>query len=208
MQRRSIDDQWYIDICDRVDASLAKLHDITDINQLERLLAGVHIVNQSHIYHYAPAPREAYMVYQQMLEMTPEWYKQDLVITKGEFANGYELYETNGPIMRYGQFIEFLEANEGEGDDDFGVCSDWAKIDELGNSFGGFYEYGRDSEEYKHAFKLTLDKNLRLLRKLPFPPNLIRASVTYGCGRRDESVRESNFYCTWVLRKLAQSMEQ
>jgi hypothetical protein len=172
-------------------------------------------------------------IHERIRELEPEHYKTPLQLSKQEVVNGYHLYDISNEnlmeVEEYQELVSLLEEDEPremssfqdfllEGDkhprymsfDDFfelyskHACSDWAKMDELGECFKGFWEYPEGSLERKHAFDLTYDMNARLLYKLPFPKRFLLKTIEIGCDNRQECVRYSNFIGVWVQRKRAQ----
>ena len=83
------------------------------------------------------------------------------------------------------------------------ACSDWSKQDKYGESYGGFWKYSEDSYEFKNAYTLSREDNLKSLLKLPYPREFILETINIGCNNRLESVRYSNFLCEWMKRKIA-----
>jgi len=153
--------------------------------------------------------------------LTPEEYRNGAVdIAEGEVVNGYELYpEFSRRIPLNIHFAlferlarryfldppeidmtlqEFLEAYRST------ACSDWAKMDDRGSSFGGFWDYPEGSPERENAMNLTFDSNARKLFKLPFPKGFLIKTIEMGCEYRMESVRFSNFLGVWFQRKILQ----
>jgi hypothetical protein len=83
------------------------------------------------------------------------------------------------------------------------ACSDWSNQDKYGESYGGFWKYSEDSYEFKNAYTLSREDNLKSLLKLPYPREFILETINIGCNNRLESVRYSNFLCEWMKRKIA-----
>jgi hypothetical protein len=82
------------------------------------------------------------------------------------------------------------------------LCSDWNKMDENGESFGGFWKYPEGSEERENAYTLQGEANQKALLALPFPYRLIRWTIEFGCPRRCESVKFTRECCQWVHEKI------
>ena len=106
---------------------------------------------------------------------SPKGFKIPIVINKGDVIHGHKiimniiedenkkhislpLYEEikekwdmpNGKLDNYDTFHdEFREV----------ACSEWSKSDVKGESYGGYWKYPEDSEEYKNAYFLTFEEN-------------------------------------------------
>lgn len=91
------------------------------------------------------------------------------------------------------EFMEWIEAE---------CCSDWAKQDQHGECYGGYWEYPEGSYEKEHAWELSKKKNFECLCDLPYPREAIKYTIELGCENRQESVRYSNFLCEWTKRKM------
>ena len=81
------------------------------------------------------------------------------------------------------------------------MCTDWCKMDQHGNDFAGYWR-SEDPAVKSRAFYLSMAANIWHLYQLPFPKQLLLKSVNVGCARRQESVRDSNFYLV-VFQKYA-----
>ncbi len=81
-------------------------------------------------------------------------------------------------------------------------CSDWKKMDEHGECFGGFWNYPEGSYERENAGKLSYQKNIKCLWNLPWPKHFIIYTVKRGCNDRMESVRYSNEFCEMMYRSI------
>lgn len=147
-------------------------------------------------------------------EKSPNFYKISIIMSKTEIVNGYNLYdlnEKNGKIFDYQHFTKLTELfhtkntmNKAQFMTKYwnDTCSDWAKQDECGECFAGYWKYPEDSEEYKNRFHLTKTANGEALYKLPYSHALIFETIEIGCGNRQESVRYTNFLCEVIKRKL------
>ncbi len=145
----------------------------------------------------------------------PEWYKIPVQINKNEKINGYELYDKlddDIPWFRYDYFLKleklFNEQNTMDEEEfytkyDEKVCTDWCKMDEHGECYGGFWKYPDGTEEKSNAWNLSREANGVALFRLPYSHALIFETISYGCNTRQECVRFSNFMCEYVKRKLA-----
>ncbi len=127
---------------------------------------------------------------------------------ESEIVNGYALYSIHDDIMDYEQFVEMYNKRTiGVNDElfrewlDDHCCSDWAKQDKNGECYGGYWSYPDGSYEKENAYELSREDNLNALCALPYPREIIKDTVTIGCGNRMESVRYSNCMCEWVKRK-------
>jgi hypothetical protein len=159
-------------------------------------------------------------------KITPELYKNTIVsMIEKEEINGYKLMHFTGNFIDYSSFKiindiwdckykytdkewikqehpvpdltekEFMELYNKI------TCTDWSKMDEHGECFGGFWQYPEGSLERENAFELTGNKNGRCLWKLPFPKYFLIKTIEIGCGNREESVRYSNHLGVWMSRK-------
>lgn len=139
-----------------------------------------------------------------------------VVVTRhDEVVNGYKLYDYEGTFYSMKQMMEYVKewntvADSGkdmtyeEFKDKINVCSDWGKMDEHGNSFGGFWLSPKGTPQYENAYTLSLKANLKALYDLPFPKKLLIQTVSMGCSMRRESVRDSNFYMILFQRQVEQ----
>lgn len=143
-------------------------------------------------------------------------YNQDLIITDEETTNGFQLYSIEGPLLVEGGYLELVRQWQDTIDTDNVplhifyyrcrelMCTDWSKKDPNGDSFGGYWKYPEDLFEWNHASRLTMEKNVRELYKLPWPTQILLETIEMGCDNRLESVRYSNFICEWICRKYRQ----
>jgi len=142
-------------------------------------------------------------------------YEQELHMSENETVNGYKLYNTqNGKsILRrqdYEKCVEMWKNNKQYTHEEFmqlydeGACSDWAKIDAHGESYGGYWKYPDGSPGKQNAWHLTRKENGEALWNLPYPKEVIFETIEIGCGNRMESVRYTNFLCEWIKRKMEQ----
>jgi hypothetical protein len=163
-------------------------------------------------YPYIPGGA-ASLVQDRMEALEPRAYRQPLTMSETETVNGYALYDTKEPIMYYNEFKrlsalmqdstpmtldEFMEKY------DETSCKDWGMMDEHGECFGGYWDYPEGSLVRQNALWLTMNRNGRLLYKLPYSKQFLIASIDYGCERRLECVRYSNFLGEWIRRKMMQ----
>lgn len=139
-------------------------------------------------------------------------YKEIILFSNTDYANGYQLYSCNSNIFDVSSFLflkELYEDDKNMSYDEFKaefddtVCSDWAKMDEHGECFGGFWQ-SDDPEIKENAYNLSHENNCRKLYELPFSSKIKFWSVKFGCSRRQESVRWTNFWCEWIKRKILQ----
>lgn len=155
------------------------------------------------------------MIVQRLKQVNPDQlFHEPMFMSRDEVVNGYHLYDLKQgeAIMTYRLFKHlttlFNQVEEpgmnlhsflkmyGEA-----VCSDWGKMDECGNCFGGFYDYPEGSMERDNAFNLTYNRNGRALFKLPFNKRFLIETIHMGCSTRKECVRYSNFIGEWIRRK-------
>lgn len=139
-------------------------------------------------------------------------YKEVILFSNSDYSNGYQLYNCNVNIFDLPSFIflkKLYEDNENMSYNDFKAkfddiaCTEWAKKDEHGECFGGFWQ-SDDPEIKEDAYNLSHENNCRKLYELPFSPKIKFWSVEYGCSRRQESVRWTNFWCEWIKKKILQ----
>jgi len=80
----------------------------------------------------------------------------------------------------------------------FNLCADWGKITADGESFGGYWDYPHDSDEYMNASRLTEAEHRAALAKLPYPHALVAWTIRIGCQTRLECVAFSRAVCEWA----------
>ena len=95
--------------------------------------------------------------------------------------------------MTYAEFVEGFEKE---------ACSDWNKMDEHGECFGGVWQSENEFER-ANAFELSRINNMNKLWALPYPKPFLLFTVRIGCTVRQESVRDSNHFAVWLQRKRA-----
>lgn len=88
------------------------------------------------------------------------------------------------------------------------ACTGWSKMDEHGESFGGFWKRPEDSLEYKNAWDLTRRANGEALYRLPFNKKFVLYTIKLGCQNHGECVRYSNFLCEIMSRFAARQESQ
>jgi len=142
-----------------------------------------------------------------------------LIIPEDEIVNGYEISARSGEhnflieedynllikiwldIDKYPNFSDvnsFMKAcHRGK----YQFCSDWNKMDEFGECFGGYWKYPEGSVEKENAYDLSFRKNILCIYSLPYPDHVLIKTVNWGCNSRQESVPFSNEICEWVRRK-------
>jgi hypothetical protein len=110
-----------------------------------------------------------------------------------DFIELKKMYENNKP-MTFDEFkIEFEKD----------ACTEWSKMDEHGECFGGFWK-SNEPEIRDNAYTLSGENNCKKLYELPYSHKLKLWTVNYGCRTRLESVRYSNFLCHWIEWKIIQ----
>lgn len=135
----------------------------------------------------------------------------DLVIEVEKYTiNGYETYSGKNE-MKYSDFLECKNEwyrKESMTYDEFAeefertACTDWNKIDEFGESFGGYWKYPEGTYERENAYDLTRKRNCQKLFELPYSKSFLIYTTILGCGNRMESVRYSNHLCEIMKKKL------
>lgn len=142
-------------------------------------------------------------------------YKEIIIFKNTECANGFQLYNVTENLFLLADFIELKKMFENnkpmtyvEFRAEFGenACTEWHKMDEHGNSFGGFW-LSDEPVERDDAFNLQFEENCKMLYELPYSNKLKLWTINYGCRNRLESVRYSNFLCCWLQWKIYQMDE-
>ena len=123
-----------------------------------------------------------------------------------------KLLDINGPLgnIRWSCFIKLVKKycfTKNEQDDfkvwlDQNMCSDWSKMDLEGESFGGYYLFPEGSYERENAWQLSRDEAIEKLLKLPYPRDLIKWIINYGCSTRMESYRFVKNTCIWFDKMI------
>jgi hypothetical protein len=140
----------------------------------------------------------------------------EISMEASERANGFQLYRANGHMMTFDLYEELMLLSTPTKSwtfDDFKeamehvCCSDWYKMDAHGEPYGGFWQFPEGSFERKNAWKLSWEENCKAMYALPFSKDALLKTVQVGCASRLESVRYSNFLCTWVERKAHKMRE-
>lgn len=208
----------YSTLCVDINKQLAILDTITDANVLDDLHSMIERrewMRAPGLYFPKPYCKDESRVVARRSEIQPSWFNQPLVMKESEIVNGYALYDTDDPLMFYNVFESllptftekedppmsletFLELYEDE------ACTEWSKMTDHGECFGGFWDYPEDSIEYENKWNLTRNYNGRKLYQLPFPKRFLIETMKIGCNNRMESVRYSNFIGVWMQRKVAQ----
>lgn len=166
---------------------------------------GVHGIAQ-----YTPYDDCLSILAEKILTLNPR-FKLSPVIHNTEHINGYQMYNCSGKFMCFSDFEKYrkiYEENDQLTYDEFNdifqntACTEWSKQDENGESYVGFWKAEEGSYEKTNAWNLTRDKNCKALYNLPYPKYLLIESIKFGCSKRLECVRFSNFFCEWVKRKI------
>lgn len=187
-----------------------KIYD--DIDYLENEYSK--LVGPFHTYPPIIYMREFYDLADEICKKYDAKYSLELCMNESEVINGYKLYNVNGePIMNrclYEECIALWKNNKQYTQEEFTdlydstACTDWAKMNDHGESFGGYWKYPDGSPEKLDAWNLTRTANGIALWNLPYPKEFVLMTIKLGCGNRRESVRYSNFLCEWLKRKLEQ----
>jgi len=187
-----------------------KIYD--DIDYLENEYSK--LAGPCHIFPPIMYMREFYDLANEICKKYDNKYALELHMNDNEIVNGYKLYNINGkPIMNrclYEECIALWKTNKLYTEEEFmdiydeTACTDWAKQDEHGESYGGYWKYPKESPEYQDAWHLTRNANGEALWNLPYPKEVVLKTIELGCGNRRECVRYSNFLCEWLQRKLEQ----
>lgn len=131
--------------------------------------------------------------------------------TSPKYTNGFELFLRNTVFKKnsYDKLIVIWSKPTGtlkfeEFEILCGFCSDWYKMDEHGERYGGFWKYPEDSYEYINAYELSYKKNTNCLWNLPWPKHFLIHTVKQGCNSLNESVRYSNSFGEMMYRSIIQ----
>jgi hypothetical protein len=187
-----------------------KMYD--DIDYLENEYSK--LVRRCHIYPPILYMREFYELADDICKKYDAIFSLELCMNDSEIVNGYALYNVKGEqIMNrclYEECIKLWKSNKIYTQEEFmdlydeTACTDWAKQDEHGESYCGYWKYPDGSPEKLDAWNLTRTANGTALWNLPYPKEVIFKTIELGCSNRRESVRYSNFLCEWLKRKLEQ----
>lgn len=85
---------------------------------------------------------------------------------------------------------------------DADACTDWAKMDTTGKSYGGpWEERDADGNARDDAWDVCRRANAEALFRMPYPRRVVLFVATHwGCGNRCESVPYTRAVCEWVAR--------
>ena len=145
-------------------------------------------------------------------------YYCNLIMTKNDIANGYNLFEAKEPIMRYDIFIGFRDMllNDEYKNITYDkfiskfekcMCSEWHKCNRYGEYYTGFYEYPEGSIEKENAWQLTYEDNCKSLWELPYPKKLVLKCIKYLCNNHGHGANHINMMCEWIKRKHQQMVD-
>jgi hypothetical protein len=157
--------------------------------------------------------KEIYRIFMNKIENYYPEYKEPIILKETEETNGYRLYDCENNIFNVCDFLYLKKIYENnkpmswevfQSKYEVDACSDWAKMDDNGECFAGFWQ-SEDPEIKSNAYQLSYDSNCKKLYELPFGPEIKLWSIRFGCPRRQESVRWSNFWCEWIKRKILQT---
>lgn len=123
-----------------------------------------------------------------------------------------KLLDINGPLgnIRWSCFMKIVNKHcfKLNVKDDFKIwldknlCSDWYKMDLEGTSFGGYYLLPEGTYERENAWDLSRNDAIEKLLKLPYPRDLIKWIINYGCSTRMESYRFVKNTCIWFDKMI------
>lgn len=142
-------------------------------------------------------------------------YNEIIIFKDTEKVNGYQLYNCKTNLFTITDFFYFkktIEEDKGMTFNEFEIefekitCSEWHKMDEHGESYGGFWQSDDDNIRDR-AGDLSFENNCKKLYELPYSNKLKLWTIEYGCSTRQESVRYSNFICNWIQWKMYQMNE-
>jgi len=159
-----------------------------------------------------PFSREIDKVVDRINQLTDSKYLVPIIMSEGEVVNGYKLFELNKNYVSFDIYQLYLEEwnTPDMTEEEFmklydeTACTEWSKMDEHGDSYGGFWKFPKGTYENDNAWRLTRENNGECLWKLPYPKKFILHTIDIGCSNRHESVRFSNFICEWMKRKINQ----
>jgi len=136
----------------------------------------------------------------------------NLTFSSNECVSGYSLYNCDYDIMTYETFKEllplYMKNDNNPPFNDFKqqmrdvCCSDWNKMDEHGESFGGYWRFSEGSPEKTNAFEMSFEKNCECMYKLNKSKEFLFETIRIGCRNRMESVRYSNFLIVFMEGKI------
>ncbi len=149
-------------------------------------------------------------------EVSPAKYKEPCPSSIEEVVNGFKMHNVTTNAMGFDSYLDMVkrwkaaEETPRMSDEKFaeyldgGLCTDWSKMDENGESYGGpFYTAPEGSEERENAYDLTRKRNVDFLVGLPYPQHfIVYIACVVGCNSRQECVRYVNFVCEWTRRKM------
>jgi len=148
---------------------------------------------------------------------SPKGFNKPVMINIGDVVNGYTIKhgidESNGKIMPFVMYEEIKnewDKPDGELEDydkffeayQENTCTEWAKSDKYGNSYGGYWKYPEDSEEYKNAWTLTYSENCKALYDLPYTKHAIIYLIKICCSMRMDDVVSLVTYCHYFEKLL------
>lgn len=186
-----------------------KIYD--DVDFLENEF--VRLCGRTHSFPQFSYMKEFYNLAYKICKKYDSKFEENLCMDTDEVVNGYKLYKIDSNFMKrqdYTKLVEMWKSNKQYTYDEFTdiyddtACSDWAKMDAHGGSFGGFWDYPEGTKEKENAWSLTREANGLALWNLPYPKEVVLKTIEFGCNSRMESVRYSNFMCEWLKRKMVQ----
>jgi len=99
-------------------------------------------------------------------------FSEKIIMSHDEIVNGYHLYDCNINICAYGDFVNYkkmYQENKEMSFEEFHekfddmACSDWSKMDDHGECFGGFWQAAEGTYEREHAYELSREDNCKKL---------------------------------------------
>lgn len=157
------------------------------------------------------------LIQERIVRLTPDWYMRGVVTSESEKVNGYALFDVGSwefPKMSFAFYMhlckvwdddewlskdEFMKRFEAE------ACTDWNKMDEHGECFGGYWK-SSNPQTQENAYELSRLRNREMLWRLPYPRKFLIETVRLGCKTRCESVRHSNHFGVWLQRMREKEM--
>jgi hypothetical protein len=193
--------------------NFANMDNIYDIGLLIDLYTKLEAIDYGNIHicnPFLPSPFNDYyrLVLERVNVLYPTWNNAVIQFSESEQVNGYKLCDNfRLNYMEYRELLpSWLSTKEYNWDEFLEkirkvACADWYKMDEHGESFGGFWKYPENSYERSNASILQFEHNCKCLFELPYSHDFIFETIKFGCGNRRESVRYTNILGVFMDRK-------
>ena len=128
-----------------------------------------------------------------------KYYEKSNILLKS-----LKYFFTDCPYESYKRLEKLYLENEYISDESFTnicgkeLCSAWGQVNKKGEFFKGFWKYPEDSEQYKDAWLLTRESNIKKLINIKYPRRLILEIIKIGCANHKESIRFCESTCHFV----------